>query len=689
MRKILFKLNCLILSILLIFINVNSTVVYANDGKSFQEILKDNLGITSYENQKKMMKDTFKSVLESIGISYSKQEQFNEDFENTLEVLKANIDDWYNFCYDFTIRKLFHGKENIDKLIHNKVIKDNKVFGELYNRFSNIIFNNLNKKYYYLKKNKEEIVNKNYEYINKYNGDGLILGKFIAAPYKFNIVDVDSIVFSNNELIKVANYSSPNIIKNTKYGFDVQFSFSFLRHNKNKIIKIDGMDFHIDSDYYLEAGKNFLKDGPYSVNFCNFDFYRGINWEALDKRVNTNQICSDVNDFDIASVGYYLDDFIFNLFKCEYYNTKKNKVCTFFIGDTSNDFNKLKKEISLHGLLTYSNKTLLDFDLRSYYENVKNVQPLKIEYVMRPYNINYYNKTINSNFNKDELLTNIKDLINEHLSNYNLEKDFKDGLNSLKSNYNYNSAIISNNQVTLSNQLTDLQNNFNSEYNYLNDLLNDFIDNKYRKQQQELSEKLDKLSLNVDNNKEILKENNNVLLSYGSEIKTIDENLKTLELNSDNNYKSLNKKVDEIYTKLNNIGNVDNSNVDLSEIKRLNDRIKEINEQDPRDRIGESISFFDKFINFFKDFFVVTEKFNFNKIETDGIAKKIPFSIFYDISSIIKKLTVVPKVPKFDIPIYTEKITVDFDKFESLAVIVRSFILLYIVILLFNKVYKR
>lgn len=680
MRKFYHKIISCILIFTILFSNFKVTEVQAAENQSFSEILKDRLGITSYENQKKMMKDTFNSLLESIGISYDDKNQLEEDFQDTLDMMKLNIQEWYDFCYDFTIRRLFQGKENIDKLINNKIIRNNEKFGEMYNRFSNIIFNTLNKKYYYLSENNKNIVNKDFEYSclsanYSYSDEYKEFWRF-NNNFKFNIVDVETFKISSDEIL-----NDKSIFRKTKFNNELEIITKNVKKEDNKLIECD-FSFWVNQRCYYPISNN-MRDymGIGTFNFNSYPFYN----EKFNKDTfigNKKDLLLSNYSFNYNDSGFLIDMLIYNLFKCEYYHKESDTVRTFYIGDITNDFGKVKNYLLNIGYLRDGNIYGINFNLDTYYKKVQNITPLKPEYVMRPYNNNYYTTQINHNFDTSDLQKNIVDYINEHLKNYDYSKDFENGMNSLKSNYNYNSAIISDNQVKLSNQLTDLQNNFNEQYNYLNDLLNDFIDNKYRKQQQELSDKLDKLIQNVDNNKSILQENNQVLKSYDSELKGLSENLQVLSLNSDNNYKSLNKKVDDIYNKLNNLGDVSNpkSDIDLSEIKRLNDRIKEINETDPKDRIGDSISMLDRFIDFVKNFFTVNEKIEIQKLDTFELSKKFPFSIFTDIKNIFQSLVKPPKVPIFEFPLFTEKIVLDFNNFQELAAIIRTFTLLTFIV---------
>lgn len=65
---------------------------------------------------------------------------------------------------------------------------------------------------------------------------------------------------------------------------------------------------------------------------------------------------------------------------------------------------------------------------------------------------------------------------------------------------------------------------------------------------------------------------------------------------------------------------------------------------------------------------------DFSLFELTGLSEKFPFSLPWDIKELLKTLDVEPKAPVFDVPIVTEKITVDLSQFDEWANIARWFI---------------
>lgn len=73
------------------------------------------------------------------------------------------------------------------------------------------------------------------------------------------------------------------------------------------------------------------------------------------------------------------------------------------------------------------------------------------------------------------------------------------------------------------------------------------------------------------------------------------------------------------------------------------------------------------------------DSINFSPFELSGITEKFPFSLPWDIGRLIGSLNVEPKAPIFDVPIVSEKITVDLTSFDEWANIVRWFLTLSLI----------
>lgn len=68
------------------------------------------------------------------------------------------------------------------------------------------------------------------------------------------------------------------------------------------------------------------------------------------------------------------------------------------------------------------------------------------------------------------------------------------------------------------------------------------------------------------------------------------------------------------------------------------------------------------------------DSIDFSPFELSGITEKFPFSLPWDLGRLISSFDVTPKAPTFDVPIVSEKITVDLTQFDEWANIVRYFV---------------
>lgn len=315
-----------------------------------------------------------------------------------------------------------------------------------------------------------------------------------------------------------------------------------------------------------------------------------------------------------------------------------------------------------------------------------------------------------------------------NLVNVNEKKDFNYILNypiyDYFSKYNQTDEMIENN---LTMTIRSINKDFIKDFNdYLHGSINTDIDRGYYVLDKDIikfnkvdNKKDDKDSdcciCNIDYSliDKIVKDN--LKSYYENNIKTIVNNID--DLKSDINYvkNNINKiddidnSINKINSKLDNLERFDNSNLlgvkefnefkiqyasDIKEInKKLdNNKIKDLTDEDKNNMLSnakDSLDFFARLKKFFTNFFTITEKFDFKKIESEKLSKKIPFSIFTDLKNVIGRLLATPKVPVITFPIFKTTFTLDFNKFEKLAVIVRSFILLDFLIFLILFIIKK
>lgn len=292
-----------------------------------------------------------------------------------------------------------------------------------------------------------------------------------------------------------------------------------------------------------------------------------------------------------------------------------------------------------------------DYDLNDTVNKEININDIFI-----PYNANYVdNKQI---LNK---LNNIDDFLYYLLSNLDYNKQFNN-LNKRLDNYD---GLFLNFDNKLNYIIDKLNNQKLFDYNKLNEIIKNNLEEFNKKYIEGLSDDLKYITNLVKENKiEILKNNDKIVEIY-DKVNEIDKNIDSIntrfnKYNEDLEYIKKNLKSDGQNEKDNNFKN------------QFNDPEK--------NRVADSLNFFDKFIGFFKGFFTVTEKIDIKKLDTVDLGKKFPFSIFSDIKGILKNLVRPPKVPVFEFPLFSEKIVLDFNNFKDLAAVVRTFTLLTFIV---------
>lgn len=281
---------------------------------------------------------------------------------------------------------------------------------------------------------------------------------------------------------------------------------------------------------------------------------------------------------------------------------------------------------------------------------------ININDIFIPYNVNNVD-------NKQLLdkLNNIDDFLYFLLSNLNYNKQFNN-LNKRLDNYD---ALLLYFDDKLNYIIDKLNNQKLFDYNKLNDIIKNNLDEFNKKYIEGLSDDLKYITNLVKENKiEILKNNDKIVDIY-DKVNEIDNNINLMSTK----FNKFSDDLEYIKANLKSDGQIEKDN-------NFNNQF-----HDPeKNRVSESLNFFDKFIEFFKGFFTVTEKIDIQKLDTADLAKKFPFSLFSDIKGIFQSLVRPPKVPVFEFPLFTEKIVLDFNNFKELAAIVRTFTLLIFIV---------
>lgn len=703
MRKIIFKLNSFLLAIFLIFSNLSN--VFASSSGNIVDSYTVNKNLTSLDLSfindvlRYVKSDKFKKVgalNDLINISQNfeklnKTKVFNGSY-NFLKILDdydeskgftsgggssggsgqtrnfytheyGSISEFKKLVRDFNIRKSVDEK-TLNRLIDKNTILNNEEFNKLFKKWSNKILN-----YYCINENKDISNNKHYKLydldvwylkeefeqmdLEKAFKTNQILDKngyAVMDNFRFNPIIyyfvTPRIVFES-DIMGMNHNNLEGLLKDTERNFRVMWSF---QTDKN----FELTDKFLKKEKNYLSGCNFLMFGSL-LNDKDIDLsFRDVNMEpspndTYSKLIKYHKFLVKLPDGKFK-VAYIVD------FDCNRHYDGINRT-------GYSNFNKYmdymfeNNKDMLHEYFT--NSYFYDYDLVN-----QNQSDLNINDLMTPYNsANINNKDVLSKLN------NINDFLYFLMTNLNYNKHF-DKLN--KRLDKFEGLLLGLEGLRF--YLDNIQNHQFFDYEKLNEIIKNNLEEFNNKYIEQLSSDLKYITNLVKENKiEILKNNDKIVDVYNKVIE-IDKNIDSINTR-------FNKFADDLdYIK---------SNLKSSGQNETDNSFKNQFNEPGKNRISDSLNFFDKFIKFFKEFFVVTETFDFKKIDTSKIYKKIPFSIFYDITSIIKKLIVPPKVPKFDILIYTETIVVDFEKFESLAVIVRSFILLYVVIFLVMKIYSK
>lgn len=688
MRKIFFKLNSLILAIFLI----SSNFVYATSSGNIVSSYVVNKNLTSLDLS--FVSDVLRLNLKKIP-DFLKSEILNlQNYEkNNIDLVKngnynsnlliggssggggvtrmfynnefQEINEFKDLVKNYNVRKSLNSN-NLTKFIDKGLIYDNEKFNKIFSKWNNKILNyynindnlNLNNfksfklkdlKLWYLKTDAEEWYfhqnEEKYKLAKKYN---FAVGLEFPKDY-FDMAFTNRMCFRLG-IVDPLDFDQWYFPTKLNEDWEVRGAWQL---PKNYRFTDEYMDknHRIQSDPFLMYGTNRMNDP---------DLYLSLNIVTMGHS-SKEKHCA----YQVIKYHKFLVKLPNGKFKISY--------IVDFAGNMNDDLNypdgvsnfdkdfpvllNLKADELYNYFTRYDH---YDFDLTDN-EN----KDININDIFIPYNANNVdNKQILDKLN------NIDDFLYYLLSNLDYNKQFNN-LNKRLDNYD---GLFLNFDNKLNYIIDKLNNHKLFDYNKLNEIIKNNLEEFNKKYIEGLSEDLKYITNLVKENKiEILKNNDKIVEIY-DKVNEIDNNIDSIntrfnKYDEDLEYIKKNLKSDGQNEKDNNFKN------------QFNDPEK--------NRVADSLNFFDKFIGFFKDFFTVTEEFDFKKIDTSKIYKKIPFSIFYDLKSIIKKLTVPPKVPKFDIPIYTETIVVDFEKFESLAVIVRSFILLYVVIFLVMKIYSK
>lgn len=641
MRKILFVL----ISFILIFSKPN--IVYANN--------------VNLDPNGKMY---LLSILSSNGL-YVDTDDLNYFFDDLNKIAKyyGYMSDFYKFMNDVN--------DHADYFLYNLLFKNDDDYGKAINTLSTGPYGLTGgggaSRTFMAELISSDVKNLDIKdnLIFDYN-DNIVLSKKITnknGVYFLDLYKKGSSVYpfaTTQEGIDNINYNS------VKYNYD-KYHIKVNFKNNNNFIRL-----YINDDrnvFYLDENQSFkfIKNKPMSFfeesGYMNDDF--NMNIPNLYVHIYSYKNCFVEKSLEVpfySTYNYFFDDkkSIDNIF-----NKKASYITQIFDenGTTNFDLSRIKKCIPFSKFINRNEKKdynyIFNYSFYDYFNKSNNDGDYlfnKLKTMKRSLNddvVKDFNEYLHGNLNNDidrgyYILD--KDIIKYKKVDKKIDNDNKE---CCICNIDYSlidkivkknlSKYYENNIITIANNVENLK----ADINYLKNNINkiDDIDNT-----------VNKINTKIDNLKSFDKSN-----LVGS------DEFKAFKNQYNNDIKLINEKLDN--NKLNNLSDDDKKHF----INNLKD----------------SFDFFGKLKKFFENFFTITEKFDFKKIDSSKLYQKIPFSIFYDLKNIFSKLVSPPLVPKFDVPIYTETIVIDFNKFENLAVIVRSFIMLYVIIFLVMMLYKK
>ncbi len=346
--------------------------------------------------------------------------------------------------------------------------------------------------------------------------------------------------------------------------------------------------------------------------------------------------------------------------------------------------NKFIKEVNSQ-LFTYNNYFL-------YHDYKTFVSNYEYEFILFLQEFgNYVDKPIEDSQVNTDNYKNIDNRTFNYIYNYNTVNNFYD-IDNITNNYYINGE-----------NLEKKLDNFIDSYKHNSDLVNDYLEylatgiqNLDRKVTKILEDGLfigdiDELAEKISSKLDIPDIKNLVDEFKVFVEQLLDKRLSTIENDLGfikNTVKTIKTNTDIILSKISTFSLGENTEKIASDLKEKDENGKSLWDK-IKDFFKDFGNFFKGIFDFFKDFFTVTEKFDLHKINTEGLGKKIPFSIFSDISNLFKSFLATPEAPKFSFKLITVPVTIDFNNFAELGKIIRIGSFVFFVFFLVSKFYSK
>lgn len=621
-------------------LNVNN--VYANP-------------ITDFPDNMRVVTDVYKKLyfktLSSLSGFYTRSEEAFENLYNKADFVNDNA--FVQGAKEFTIRKLFKGKESYKRLVNEKILSDNQLYQDRFTQDLDRVSSYLNEQY-----------------------------------YNYNIKD---------------SYHFGDMSTNFKWEVDKNYTFTYNFPEKAGKNFIDGGEYNNGLHYFSNVDyRNSLVNFTLPDNYDNSDIL--IYLYGISKPANGNRTIPFMNKYYGYDFVNKLDYEVFRIY-CTLYNSngdllKDGYLYVYFGGgvlktseEFSNAFNDATSKFYERFQKLDSNEYNVSYDNVLYRGSSRTYN-----YVFNSPNYNYNFNIDNSKNLSDQIdyILGELDKNSEYLKNvtdYLNDGTIYDSLNEIGYAVNNNSDVIIDNV----NKINELEKE-KVDYSELEDYLKKYEDRIVSKYIEDINKNIDKLGTKVSNlnsdfftlkaeNVKQFKEVKDELEELHTEISNLQDNGGIGGKDYDKDFKILNTKLDNMKNDYESNFNNLNKKLDNLDLKNIN--FNDDEKKSLKDNIFDSFNFLKSIQSFFKNFFTTDEKINIRKIDTTNLSKKIPFCVFNDLINIVKQLTVLPKIPRFSFKLITVPVVIDFVEFEDFAKIIRSFSFLFFVIFLIMKFYDK
>lgn len=640
----------------------------------------------------------YSSLVSNCGFSFKDALDLNHQFVEFLKSIPNEIYEFNQAAKEFVIRQMFQTKESTDKLIREKIIKEDNPFMDTYNHFMQLVYKDLNRKYFEVASNDKITGQYNY-------GDlciDVLSVDTINIPFDGDFFYTQDIDYRGRyECLRYENldYYHSNLESMDLIDDDLLFIYDTDQFNGNYFSDTVRLRFHdkqlflrkyydpsVEHDVHVISDTTTYEFTKKDFGFQFRDYFPMTVFQIHLYYSNSGVVQDDLYIDMISTYNFYtekLDDvFTDSVFL--------DKLSTFF----KNNLNRT--EHSTHGSslnkivnnnFTYNNS----YPKITQYVDNRNI-----------YNITNNNITYNVYGADEDLKENLNNLIDAYNENTQFFEDYFDYLNGKIDNLSENISFVldSNNRIAIANkEILNQIDKTKVDYSKIDDIVSKNISqftsiyfDKLNNRLNSIDSNLSKMNSNIEN---ISDRDIKHYETIRNDIKNLSNEISSLKNNSSSDtvkdykedFNTLEKKLDDMKNDYNSrFNDLDDS---IKKLSVSNIDFDDNEKSKLKSDIVDSLDFFGKLKNFFINFFTTDEKIDIKKIDSTNLSKKIPFCVFHDLANIVKQLYVLPKIPKFSFKLITVPITIDFADFETFAKIIRSFSFLFFIIFIIIKFYDK